>query len=78
VRLVNEAAKPLVAHQTRLTLALDDTRTERYAPCVQGAGIDHNPTPDPAGSPHVYGHVWVVLGLLAVHPATFKLILIYI
>jgi len=32
-------------------------------------GIHHNPTPGPAGSPHVYGHIWVVLGLLAVHPA---------
>ena len=28
-----------------------------------------NPTPGPAGSPFVYGHVWVVLGLLARHPA---------
>ena len=68
-RLVNEAVKPLVAGQTRLTLALDDTPTQRYGPYVQGAGIHHNPTPGPAGSPHVYGHVWVVLGLLAVHPA---------
>src|SRR5262249_27852798 len=32
-------------------------------------GIHHNPTPGPAGSPYVYGHIWVVLGLLAVHPA---------
>src|SRR5579871_6270191 len=27
-----------------------------------------HPTPGPAGSPHVYGHIWVVVGLLAVHP----------
>ena len=68
-RLVNDAVKPLVADQPRITLALDDTPTERYGPYVQGAGIHHNPTPGPAGSPHVYGHIWVVLGLLAVHPA---------
>jgi hypothetical protein len=67
-RLVCEVVKPLVAGQARLTLAIDDTPTERYGPFVQGAGIHHNPTPGPAGSPHVYGHVWVVLGLLAVHP----------
>ncbi|HWT80279.1 MAG TPA: transposase [Candidatus Methylomirabilis sp.] len=68
-RLVCEVVKPLVADLARLTLALDDTPTQRYGPFVQGAGIHHNPTPGPAGSPHVYGHIWVVLGLLAVHPA---------
>jgi len=52
-----------------LTLALDDTPTQRYGPHVQGAGVHHNPTPGPAGSPYVYGHVFVVLGLLATHPA---------
>ncbi len=67
-RLVCEVVKPLVADLAKLTLALDDTPTERYGPFVQGAGIHHNPTPGPAGSPHVYGHIWVVLGLLAVHP----------
>ena len=68
-RLVYQVVKPLVAGQTRLTLALDDTPTQRYGPYVQGAGIHHNPTPGPAGAPHLYGHIWVVLGLLAVHPA---------
>src|SRR5512142_1071978 len=68
-RLFNDAVRPLVADQGRITLALDDTPTPRYGPYVQGAGIHHNPTPGPAGSPHVYGHIWVVLGLLAVHPA---------
>ena len=67
--LAHEAVKPLVAGATRLTFALDDTPTERYGPHVQGAGVHHNPCPGPAGSPFVYGHVWVVLGLLAVHPA---------
>jgi hypothetical protein len=47
---------------------LDDIPTERYGPHVQGAGVHHNPTPGPAGSPFVYGHVWVVLGLLVGHP----------
>lgn len=66
-RLANEVVKPLVASDNRLTLALDDTPTPRYGPHVQGAGIHHNPTPGPAGSPFVYGHVWVVLGLLVRH-----------
>jgi hypothetical protein len=68
-RLVSQVVKPLVAGPARLTLALDDTPTQRYGPSVQGAGIHHNPTPGPAGSPHLYGHIWVVLGLLADHPA---------
>ena len=63
------AVKPLVGDAGRLTLALDDTPTERYGPQVQGAGVHHNPAPGPAGGPYVYGHIWVVLGLLAVHPA---------
>ena len=68
-RLVIEAVKPLIKGVTRLTLALDDTPTKRYGPHVQGAGIHHNPTPGPAGSPYVYGHVFVVLALLVAHPA---------
>jgi DDE superfamily endonuclease len=67
--LAHEVVKPLVAGADRLTLALDDTPTERYGRYVQGAGVHHNPSPGPAGSPFVYGHVWVVLGLLAAHPA---------
>src|SRR6185295_10351098 len=68
VRLVYEVVKPLLAGLNRLVLALDDTPTARYGPHVQGAGVHHNPTPGPAGSPYVYGHVFVVLGLLTVHP----------
>ena len=67
-RLLLELIKPLVADASRLVLALDDTPTKRYGPHVQGAGVHHNPTPGPAGSPFVYGHVWVVLGLLVTHP----------
>jgi hypothetical protein len=68
-RLLTEVVRPLLKGATRLTLALDDTPTKRYGPHVQGAGIHHNPTPGPAGSPYVYGHVFVVLALLAAHPA---------
>jgi hypothetical protein len=67
--LVLAVVKPLFSAVERLTLALDDAPTERYGPHVQGAGVHHNPTPGPAGSSFVYGHVFVVLGLLATHPA---------
>jgi hypothetical protein len=68
-RLLTEVVRPLLKGATRLTLALDDTPTQRYGPNVQGAGVHHNPTPGPAGSPYVYGHVFVVLGLLVTHQA---------
>src|SRR6476469_4703453 len=68
-RLLTEVVQPLLKGATRLTLALDDTPTKPYGPHVQGAGVHHNPTPGPAGSPYVYGHVFVVLGLLVAHPA---------
>lgn len=67
-RLPLELIKPLVADTPLLVLALDDTPTTRHGPKVQGAGVHHNPTPGPAGSPFVYGHVWVVLGLRVTHP----------
>jgi hypothetical protein len=51
-----------------LQFAIDDTPTARYGPCVQGAGIHHNPTPGPAGKKYVYGHIWVTLAWLARHP----------
>jgi hypothetical protein len=66
-RVLTEVVGPLVAGAPRLTLALDDTPTKRYGPHVQGAGVHHNPAPGPAGSPYVYGHVFVVLGLLVHH-----------
>lgn len=68
-RVLTAVVRPLVAGAPRLTFALDDTPTPRYGRRVQGAGVHHNPTPGPAGGPFVYGHVWVVLGLLAAHPA---------
>jgi hypothetical protein len=51
-----------------LLFAIDDTPTARYGPCVQGAGIHHNPTPGPAGKKYVHGHLWVTLAWLARHP----------
>ena len=68
-QLLIAVIKPLVSRSERLTLALDDTPTPRYGPHVQGAGIHHNPTPGPAGSAYVYGHVFVVLALLVKHKA---------
>lgn len=67
-RVVRHALRPILEPMDRLVLALDDTPTERYGPLVEGAGVHHNPCPGPAGGPFVYGHVWVVLGLLATHP----------
>lgn len=52
----------------RILLALDDTPTQRYGPCVEGAGIHHNPTPGPADQKFLYGHVWVTLALVVRHP----------
>ena len=51
----------------RILLVFDDSPTKRYGPCVQGAGIHHNPTPGPAGAPFLYGHVWVVMGIIVEH-----------
>jgi hypothetical protein len=66
-RLLTEVVTPWLKGATRLTLALDDTPKKRYGSHVQGAGVHHNPTPGPAGSPYVYGHVFVVLALLVTH-----------
>ena len=51
-----------------LLFGLDDTPTKRYGPKVEGAGIHHNPTPDPADQKFLYGHVWVTLAWLVRHP----------
>ena len=51
----------------RLLFALDDSPTARYGPQVEGAGIHHNPTPGPADSRYVYGHIWVTLALIVRH-----------
>ena len=69
-RLLGRALLPLMRALPgdRLLLAIDDTPTARYGPCVQGAGVHHNPTPGPAGEKFVYGHVWVTLAWLATTP----------
>jgi hypothetical protein len=63
-----QTVQPCLTNSRRLLLGLDDTPTARYGPCVEGAGIHHNPTPGPAGEQFLYGHVWVSLAALAQHP----------
>ena len=74
-RLLGCALLPLMRQLPgdHLLFALDDTPTPRYGPCVQGAGIHHNPTPGPAGEQFLYGHVWVTLAWLAKHPVGYTL-----
>jgi len=62
-----DAVRPLLAGR-RLTVAIDDSPTQRYGPEVEGCGRHHNPSPGPAGEKFVYGHVWVTLAALAQHP----------
>jgi hypothetical protein len=61
------AVEPVLG-SARLRVAIDDTPTGRYGPCVEGAGIHHHPSPGPAGEKYVYGHVWVTVAALARHP----------
>jgi DDE superfamily endonuclease len=74
-RLLGCALRPLMcpAAGDHLLFALDDTPTPRYGPCVQGAGVHHNPTPGPAGGQFLYGHVWVTLAWLAQHSRWYTL-----
>lgn len=69
-RLLGVALLPLLrlAPGGHLLFAIDDTPTPRYGPCVQGAGVHHNPSPGPAGEKFVYGHLWVALAWLVRHP----------
>jgi DDE superfamily endonuclease len=59
---------PAEGPDTPLVFAIDDSPTKRYGPHVEGAGKHHNPTPGPAGSKFLYGHVWVCLARLVRHP----------
>jgi len=52
----------------RVLLVVDDSPTKRYGPKVEGADVHHNPTPGPADSPYLYGHVWVTISLALRHP----------
>jgi hypothetical protein len=60
--------RPLLAGETRLVFALDDTPTQRYGRHVEGAGIHRDPSPGPSNAPFLYGHIWVTLACLATHP----------
>lgn len=51
-----------------LTLAVDDSPTQRFGRHVEGANIHHHPTPGPADSAWLYGHNWVCLAVLMTHP----------
>jgi hypothetical protein len=69
-RLLGCVLRPLMrlAGGDHWLFAIDDTPTPRYGPCVQGAGVHHNPTPGPAGEKFVYGHLWVTLAWVVRHP----------
>jgi hypothetical protein len=53
--------------QSRVLLGIDDSPTKRYGPCVEGAGLHHDPTPGPTSHPFCYGHVWVTLAVIVRH-----------
>jgi DDE superfamily endonuclease len=55
------------------TLALDDSPTKRFGPCVEAANIHHNPTPGPGDGDWLYGHNWVCLAMVLSH-STFGVI----
>lgn len=50
------------------TLAIDDSPTKRFGPCVEAANIHHNPTPGPGDGDWLYGHNWVCLAMVLRHP----------
>jgi DDE superfamily endonuclease len=50
------------------TLAVDDSPTKRFGPCVEAANIHHHPTPGPGDGDWLYGHNWVCLAVLVGHP----------
>jgi hypothetical protein len=58
-----------IVPQQRWLFAIDDSPTKRSGPCVEGAGIHHNPTPGPTHQRFLYGHVWVTLAWLVRHPS---------
>src|SRR5437660_3590309 len=66
--VVLRGAVQVIAPDGRILLAMDDTPSKRYGPKVEGAGVHHNPTPGPAGSKFVYGHIWVTLAWVVRHP----------
>ena len=54
--------------QGRWTLAIDDSPTKRFGPCVEAAYIHHNPTPGPGDGDWLKGHNWGCLTMIMGHP----------
>lgn len=54
--------------QGHWTLAVDDSPTKRFGPCVEAANIHRHPTPGPGDGDWLYGHNWVCLAMLLGHP----------
>lgn len=63
-----EVEHSAAAGDEAITLAIDDTPSQRYGPHVEGAGVHHNPTPGPSGASFVYGHSFVTLARVVRHP----------
>ena len=72
-RFLGAALLPLIRQSPgeHLLFGLDDTPSGRYGPCLQGAGVHHNPSPGPAGEKFLYGHIWVTRAWL-VRPPTWN------
>jgi hypothetical protein len=66
--LFDIADSAAAAGSERIKLTLDDTPSQRYGPCVEGAGLHHNPTPGPSNQPFLYGHVFVTMAWAVEHP----------
>jgi hypothetical protein len=66
--LLRLLARQLPLPEGHLVFAIDDTPTKRAGPMVEGAGIHHNPTPGPADQKFLYGHVWVTISWIVMHP----------
>ena len=66
-RVLALVADRALSDQSRVLLAVDDSPTKRYGPCVEGAGVHHDPTPGPTGAAFCYGHVWVTLCAVVRH-----------
>lgn len=52
----------------RFVVAVDDSPTKRYGSHIEGAGVHRHPTPGPADGEWLYGHNWVALALVVMHP----------
>lgn len=66
--LVAVVRKFATGRDGHMIVAVDDSPTQRYGRHVEGAGVHHNPTQGPAEGEWIYGHNWVSLCVLAMHP----------